>query len=175
MPVFLITGVPGTGKSSLSRALMGQFPFGLHLPVDDLREWVVSGMAHPVPEFTPETQRQFDLARQSAGQTAEIYSRAGFAVAIDDVLGPADASAFGLAEQPTKILLWADLDVILERNRLRQNKHFDPLTLEPVIRMLHAGQNVEAYLQHGWQVVDTTRLTLEQGVEAVLQTTKNVD
>lgn len=175
MSLFIITGVPGTGKSSLCRALMGQFPFGLHLPVDDLREWVVSGIAHPVPEFTPETQRQFDLARHSAGRTAEIYHRAGFAVAIDDVLGPADAAAFALAEPPTKILLRAELDAVLERNRLRQNKHFDPLTLEPVIRWLHAGQNVGEFERHGWHVVDTTRLTLGQAVEAVLEATKNVD
>jgi hypothetical protein len=154
---------------------MEQHPFGLHLPVDDLREWVVSGIAHPVPEFTPETQRQFDLARHSAGRTAEIYHQAGFAVAIDDVLGPADAAAFALSEAPVKLLLRADLDVILERNRLRQNKHFDPHALEPVIRMLHASQNVEEYQQHGWKVVDTTRLTLDEAVQAVLQATENVD
>ncbi len=175
MSLFIITGVPGTGKSSLCRALMEQYPFGLHLPVDDLREWVVSGIAHPVPEFTAETHRQFDLARHSAGQTAEIYHRAGFAVAIDDVLGPADAAALGLSIPPTKILLRADLDVILERNRLRQNKHFDPLTLEPVIRMLHASQDVEEFRRQGWKVVDTTSLTLEQAMAAVMKATKNVD
>lgn len=175
MPVFIVTGVPGTGKTSLSRALMRQFPFGLHLPVDDLREWVVSGIAHPVPEFTPETQRQFDLARKSAGRTAEIYRRAGFAVTLDDVLGPADAAAFDLSEPGTKILLWAELDAVLERNRLRQNKHFDPLTLEPVIRALHASQDMKEFRRQGWHIIDTTHLTLEQVVEAVLQTTKNVN
>ena len=38
---------------------MRRFPFGLHIPVDDLREWVVSGISQPVPEFTAETGRQF--------------------------------------------------------------------------------------------------------------------
>ena len=62
LPLFLITGAPGAGKSATAAALMRRFPFGLHIPVDDLREWVVSGISQPVPEFTEETGRQFRLA-----------------------------------------------------------------------------------------------------------------
>ena len=62
-PLFLITGAPGAGKSVTAAALMQRFPFGLHIPVDELREWVVSGISQPVPEFTEETGRQFRLAR----------------------------------------------------------------------------------------------------------------
>ena len=70
LPLFLITGAPGVGKSVTAAALMRRFPFGLHIPVDDLREWVVSGIAQPVPEFTEETARQFRLARSAAAQVA---------------------------------------------------------------------------------------------------------
>ena len=55
LPLFLITGTPGVGKSVTAAALMRRFPFGLHIPVDELREWVVSGISQPVPEFTEET------------------------------------------------------------------------------------------------------------------------
>ena len=48
-PIFLLSGTPGAGKSSVATALMQHFEFGLHIPVDDLREWVVSGLADPVP------------------------------------------------------------------------------------------------------------------------------
>ncbi len=48
--IFLISGTPGSGKSSVARALMQRFKQGVHLPVDDLRKMVVSGIAHPVAQ-----------------------------------------------------------------------------------------------------------------------------
>jgi hypothetical protein len=90
-PIFVITGTPAVGKSTAAIALLRRFPFGLHIPIDDLREWVVAGVVEPVPQWTPEAARQFLLARQSAADVARRYAQAGFAVAIDDVLLPDEA------------------------------------------------------------------------------------
>lgn len=164
-PIFFITGTPGSGKSSLSRVLLQRFEFGLHLPIDDLREFVVSGIAHPIPG-TPETTRQFRLARASAMKTARLYATEGFAVVIDDVIFPHDAAQleteFLMGFEVHKILLCPRLEVALARNATRSNKNFDTSLLESVIRDLYQNMNPEEYLAAGWRVLDSSDLSLEE-------------
>ena len=171
-PIFLITGTPGAGKSSVSSALMRRFPFGLHMPVDDLREWVVSGISHPVPVWTSETTRQFRLARQSAASVARLYGEAGFAVAIDDVIFPAEASAVfegalsGMALH--KILLRPDLEGTLQRNRERTNKEFDTSALEGAIEQIYKGMSEATFRRAGWLIVDSSQLSIAETVDAIM-------
>jgi chloramphenicol 3-O-phosphotransferase len=170
-PVFLISGTPGSGKSSVSRALMARFQRGVHIPVDDLREMVVSGIAHPVPTWTDETARQFALARGNAVSMALRYANAGFSVAIDDVFSTRD---FEMDYAPVlqgaasnRVLLLPSLEVTLHRNASRTNKDFHPDTLENVIRFLHA--EYTAMDGRGWFVIDSSALTLEETVSAILE------
>jgi chloramphenicol 3-O-phosphotransferase len=152
-PIFLITGTPGSGKSSVARALLQRFEFGLHLPVDDVREFVVSGIAHPVPVVTEETNRQFRLARESMALTATIYAKNGFAVVIDDVISSEDVSSiFKPAFDEFdfhKIFLQPRLEVALERNRTRTSKNFDPSFLEEPIRQIYAWMSAQE-LPNDW-------------------------
>jgi chloramphenicol 3-O-phosphotransferase len=177
-PIFLITGTPGSGKSSVARALLQRFEFGLHLPVDDLREFVISGIAHPVPTWTEETGRQFRLARESTAITAKLYATNGFAVVIDDVISSEDVSslfapAFGEFDFH-KILLQPRLGVALERSRTRTNKNFDPRFLEEPIRQIHAWISKQE-LPHDWLKLDSSDLSLEQTVDAILELSQSAD
>lgn len=166
--IFVVSGSPGAGKSSVSRALAGRFPRGVHVPVDDLRELVVSGIAHPVPEFTPETARQFHLSRENAACIAQNYAREGFFVALDDVIVPPDDPFLGL--EPHCVLLRPSLETLLARSATRTNKAFDPGVLEPTIRHLHTElEAVPASALEGWFVLDSSELTLEQTVDRILE------
>jgi chloramphenicol 3-O-phosphotransferase len=171
-PVFLLTGTPGSGKSSVSRVLLQTFEFGLHLPVDDLREFVVSGIAHPIPG-TSETARQFRLARAAAVNSAKLYARQGFAVVIDDVIFPDDAAPLEaeLAAEfrVHKILLRPRLEVALERNATRDNKYFETSVLVPVIRELYQNMNPEAYRSAGWHLIDSSEHDVRTTVNQILE------
>ena len=172
-PLFLITGAPGAGKSVTAAALMRRFPFGLHIPVDDLREWVVSGISHPLPEFTEETGRQFCLARTAAAQVAALYADAGFAVAIDDVIHEPDVRACltdALAPREVhKILLQPSLEVALARNADRTNKGFDTAVLADAIRGNHRSLNEQNRSDLGWTIIDNSELNVEETVDASLE------
>jgi len=172
-PVFFITGTPGAGKTSVAQALVRRFPFGLHIPVDDLREWVVSGIAHPVPTWTDETSRQFGLARQAATRTARLYADAGFAVAIDDVIRPPEAEELIVTHlsgyMVDKILLHPAVDVVLARNAQRTTKDFNTSTLAQVIPGIHRSIAEDRFDETGWLIVDNTGMSLDQTVDYILE------
>lgn len=171
-PIFIISGVPGAGKTSVASLLMQRFPLGLHIPVDDLREWVVSGIAQPVPTWTDETSRQFRFARQAAAEIARIYAGGGFSVAIDDVILPYEAMAiYGvpLSDYTVhKVLLRPDLDVALARNAERTNKTFDTSVLADAIRRIHESTSTQVFSRAGWIIIDSSPLSLDETVEEIL-------
>ena len=169
--VWIITGGPGAGKSTVSEALLQRFPFGLHLPVDDLRELVVSGIAHPSLDHPPEAARQFALARLAAAHHARLYAETGFEVAIDDVLWPQDAGVFleALTGLNVRLVLLAPgLETALARNAARTNKTYDTATLVPLIETIHPGIRPGEYVAAGWTVLDTSGLTVEETIDALL-------
>lgn len=168
-PIYLITGAPAVGKSTLAEALIRRFPNGLHIPVDDLRLWVKSGLADSVP-WTVETERQFQIAEEAACRVARTYAAHGFAVVIDHCrnLERLDQVVSRHLEgcQVARICLVTDLQTNLERNRARRNKDFDPEVLAETIAFLSPRFREDR--REGWFVLDNTNAEAESCVDAIL-------
>lgn len=85
--VLIISGPAGAGKTAVALALCERFDRMLHVPVDDLRHWVVAGYRHPWIE-DQQALEQRDMACESASALARIAIRRRYAAVIDDVVLP---------------------------------------------------------------------------------------
>lgn len=169
--LWLISGVPGSGKTSVADALARKYPKGVHLPMDELRQLVKSGLASPL-EWNSDTALQFEIARRNAARLSADYIANGFTVVIDDVAREADMPQYlpylgGIA--PRKVLLSPSIFVVHRRNAQRTNKSFDTKVLEPVATRLHGQLIAGCPPDAGWVVLDTSTQSVNDTVDTILK------
>jgi predicted kinase len=170
-PIFLLTGGPAVGKSTTAAALAARFSKSIHIPVDAVRDMVVSGQALPGAEWSQELVEQLIVARECVTFMALAYHKAGFAVVIDDFWDPnsglAEYTALASHPQTNRILLYPSRDAARARNRVRSGPGGAADYIDDGIRLVyeHLDTVVDDLTAQGWWVLDTT----EQGVEDVVQ------
>jgi predicted kinase len=173
-PIFFLAGAPAVGKSTAARALAAQFPKSIHIPVDTIREMVVSGVIHPSDKWSPGLIEQLALARASVTQMAIAYNQAGFVVVIDDFWDPNSrlSEYERLFREPHvyKILLFPNQQTAEERNRKRAGFGNESDYIANGIRTVynHLQKEIASLELQGWIVEDTTDKTIEATVKHIL-------
>lgn len=173
-PIFIVVGPPAVGKSTTSRALAAHFPRSLHIPVDDFRNMVVSGIELPGTVWGEGLIQQVNLARTSVTHMALAYHQAGFAVVIDDfwdAYHDTDYQALHANPHVQKIVLYPKQDEAHRRNFQRSGDTPARAFIDAGIQQVYERLNpVLPRLAHeGWLIVDTTSLNVEATVSHIME------
>ncbi|MFJ5817251.1 AAA family ATPase [Streptomyces sp. NPDC093108] len=163
----LLTGIPGSGKSTVAAALAGRFRMSAHIEVDALQQMIVSGGHWPSPTANAEADRQIFLRARNACLLADSFVRAGFIPVLDDVLvrrSHLDFYRTTLAAVPLHIVILAPGPAeAWRRNQAREK------ALATDWSPLDGAMRSELGQQGTW--IDNAAQTVEETVEAILTAT----
>lgn len=174
-PIFLLSGGPAVGKSTTAGALAARFARGVHIPVDALRDMVVSGQALPGADWSPQLVEQLVVARRCAVHVAMAWREAGFAVVIDDFWDPhselAEYAALTSQPQTYRVLLYPGRDAARARNMKRSGPGVAYDYIDDGIRLVyeHLDAVVGALAAQGWWVLDTSEMGVEDVVASIVE------
>lgn len=173
--VFLISGIPGAGKSTVASLLAQRFDRGVHIDADVVRAMTVSGNAwapwrppaHPrfEQDLGEEAERQLRLRARNTSLLADSFFAADYTVALDEIaIGERlDDFRADIKGRPLLLVnLAPSLDVVERRDAGRAGeKVFETWAyLDEVMRRYQRGVGL-------W--LDTSELTPEQTVDEVLR------
>jgi cytidylate kinase len=133
--VVVVTGPPGSGKSTVAALVVEAFDVAALVPGDDFFAFWTRGFVEP---WLPASAHQNEVIVEAAGAAVGAYARGGCAVVYEGVLGPwllaPFAAATGLGALHYAVLL-PPVDTCLERVAGRSGHGFaDPAAT----RQMHA-------------------------------------
>ena len=164
--IVVITGSPGTGKTSVSSAVAeaSDWKQSVHIHTDDFYHYLCKGA---IPPHLPRSQTQNETVMEALTAAAREYARGGYEVIVDGIVGPWFLGPWQAAVREGYevhyIVLRAGKEETLRR-ALGRSKLDRETNQELVEAMWGQFQELGPYERH---VIDTTQLSLRETVSAV--------
>lgn len=161
-PLIVLSGPPGSGKTTVSALLANEFATSAHVLGDHFFRYIVGGWLDP---STLEADAQNQVVTDISTRAAFGYAQAGYTTILDGIYGPwfLDRIQAITGDAPVHyVVLRADLATSIDR---AVNRSTTPAS-EAVVRKMHG--HFDQLAQFESHVIDTTTATPAQVTVEVL-------
>lgn len=170
MALFVISGIPASGKSTIARLLANRLDRAVYVPGDTIRAMVINGRADANADAGAGQLEDLLLRYQGMLAIAKVYLNDGFDVIVEDVIiGQMVRQFLPLVPVPEMHLVFLDPsgDAVAERDRERTKTAYG---VQWNVRQLRDVLHMETARIGLW--LDTSELTADQTVEHILKDLK---